>query len=371
MLTEEQMETVLVSTTSQPTGHERLVIAFRDGEDLFIPLDADRPANAELLDADRLYVREMHNQDRYGIYAVADHRPISLADRARLENYAHRPISVTTEVLHMVGEHISVAELHNEPPGFVAVIDGSERAVRALAPALALADWYGRSCTVVEVTGGADDTDTDSAVALQLEGTRLDMSDVLAVAKHDLEACLFELMRQGQIAVASAFGVWASDGRLHGMLNGMVRHNAPAIIGIGPNVASDWQPTTDTPIIVCVDASEHAHHLVDKLDPFLVPCRAKILVAHVEVEEPQNTTIAQEVADEIHERFGIPVEAVSIDPDPDDSAAAGIAILASRAKSQLIITHSWHRPEPGSPVVSSTSLTSVAHAPCPVVILGD
>ena len=368
MLTEESMETVLISATPDPTGHERLVIAFRDGDDLFIPLDSGRPANQELLDAPQLYVRESNNPDQYGIYAVESHRPISAEDRQRLERYARRPISVTTEVLHVIGSHVALGKLHNEPPGFVAVIDGSERALRALAPTQKLADWYGRPCTVIEVTAGEDDQDTDAAIALQLEGTGLDARDVVSIAKRDLDSALFEWMRQGQIVVASAFGVWSIDGRLHGMLNGLVRHNAPAIIGVGPNVPTDWTPEVSHPIIVCVDASEHAHHVAEKLDPFLIPSRGRVVVAHFETETPANTTIAQEVADEINQRFGIPAEARSV---TEESAAAGIAILAAREQSQLVITHSWHRPVEGEPSPSSTSLTSVAHAPCPVVILGE
>lgn len=368
VLTKERMQTVLISTSSEPTGRERIVLAFRDGDDLFIPLDSGRAANQELIDADQIYVREVDNQDQYAIYVVADHRAVTTRDRQRLESFAHRPISVTTEVLHVTGSHVSMGKLRDDPPGFVAVIDGSERALRALDPAIALADWYGRPCTVIEVTGGPDDRDTDSAVALQLEGTSLDMQDVVSIPKADLEAYLFELMRQGQVLVASAFGVWAIDGRLHGMLNGLVRHNAPAIIGIGPNVISGWNPSdADTgPIVVCVDSSEHAHDLVDKLEPFLVPARTKVVVMHVETEDPPDTAIAEEVADEIHQRFGIPVEPVSIQ---DESAAAGIAIYASRVNSPLVITHSWHRNRPGAPRVTSTSLTSVAHTPCPVVIL--
>ena len=368
MLTEEGMEAVLISTTPEPTGHERLVMAFRDGNDLYIPLDSGRPANKDLIDAPQLYIRESNNQDQYGIYAVEDHGPISGTDRKRLEKFAHRPISETTEVLHVSGTHVALGKLHNEPPGFVAIIDGSERALRALAPAQALAGWYGRPFTVIEVTAGEDDQDTDTAVALQLEGTGLDARDVVAIAKRDLDVALFEWMRQGQIVVASAFGVWALDGRLHGMLNSLVRHNAPAIIGIGPNVPADWAPDAADPIIVCVDASEHAHHIAEKLNPFLFPSRGRVVVAHFETETPPNTTIASEVADEINQRFGIPAEARSV---AEESAAAGIAILAAREQSQLVITHSWHRPEKGQPSPSSTSLTSVAHAPCPVVILGE
>jgi len=123
-----------------------------------------------------------------------------------------------------------------------------------------------------------------------------------------------------------------------------------------------------SPIVVCVDASEHAHHVVEKLDPFLCPSRGRVIVAHFETETPANTTIAQKVADGINQRFGIPTEARSI---PEESAAAGIAILAAREQSQLVITHSWHRPVKGEPSPSSTSLSSVAHVPCPVVILGE
>lgn len=368
MLTDKRMEIVLISSSPEPTGHERLVMAFRDGDDLFIPLDSGRAANQELLDAAQLYVRESDNQSHYGIYAVDNHQVIEDADRQRLEALTKRPLSVTTEVLHVTGSHVALGQLHTEPPGFVAVIDGSERALRALAPAQLLADWYGRPCTVIEVTAGEDDRDTDAAVMLQLQDTGLRNEDVVRIAKRDLDVALFEWMRQGQIVVASAFGVWTIDGRLHGMLNNLVRHNAPAIIGIGPNVASDWAPDDAGPIIVCVDASEHAHHVAAKLDPFLCPSRGRVIVAHFETEAPANTTIAQEVADEINQRFGIPTEARSVH---EESAAAGIAIMAAREKSQLVITHSWHRPQEGEPSPSSTSLSSVAHVPCPVVILGE
>lgn len=361
-------QTVLISTSAQATGHERIVVAFRDGDELFIPLDNGRPANQDLLDAATLYVRETDDPDHYTAYRVAEHHPITAPDRARLERLTARPISETTEVLHVAGEHLSLHDLESEPPGFVALVDGSERAVAALAPAIALSEWYGRPCTIVEVTAGSDDQDTDHAIVCQLEDTPLASSDVIAVAKADLDGLVFDLMRQGQIVVASAFGVWAGDGRLHGTLNGLIRHNAPAIVGIGPNVPSDWKPRTEDPIVVCVDDSEHAHHLAAKLDPFLRPARARVVVIHVETGQTANVAVAQQVADQIHDRYGLPAQARSF---PDESAAAGIAIFASRVHAQLVITHSWHRPTPGEPVVSSTSLSSIAHVPCPVVVLGE
>ena len=75
----------------------------------------------------------------------------------------------TTEVLLVSRTHVALGQLHNELPGFVAIIDGSERALQALALAQALAGWSGRPCTVIEVTAGEDDQDTDRAVVLQLE----------------------------------------------------------------------------------------------------------------------------------------------------------------------------------------------------------
>lgn len=362
------LETVLISTSQQPTGRERIVLAFRDGDELFIPLDSGRHANQELFDAPTLFVRETDNQDECGVYAVQERRPISTVNRARLNNYAHRNISETTEVLHLTGAQLSIAMLRREPPGFVVVVDGSERAVSAISPAIVLADWYGRPCTVIAATAGSDDRDTRLAVMCQLEATRLSLDDVIQVAKLDLEGALFDMMRQGHIVVAPAFGVWAVDGRLHGMLNGLVRHNAPAIVGIGPNVGSDWKPMLEHPIIVCVDDSAHAHHVVDKLEPFLRPSRARVIVAHIASPSQAVSPVAQQVANEIHELYGVPVEAQTI---TDASPAAAIAILAARTESQLVVTHSWHRPQAGSPAVCSISLTAIAHAPCPVAVLGE
>lgn len=368
MLIEEHMQTVLISATPEPTGHERLVMAFREGDDLYIPLDETRPGNSDLFQASQIYVRESDRPDEYAIYEVAGHQPLASADRERLERNVHNPISVSTEVLHIRGVHVAFGALHREPPGFIALLDGSEGALRSLAPARALADWYGRVCTVIEVTADGDDQDTDSAVSMQLEDSDFGPHDIAVVAKRDLDAALFEWMRQGQIVVASATGVAEFDGRLHGTLNRLVQRNAPAIIGIGPNVAADWTPNQHGPIIVCVDATEHAHHVVDKLEPFLCPSRGSVVVAHFETESPADNMVASTVADAINRHFGIPTRALSAH---DDSAAAGIAILASREQAQLVITHSWHRPAPGVPTPSSTSLSAVAHAPCPVVILGE
>lgn len=380
MFTDDQMQTVLLSTSPAPTGHERLVIAFRHGTDVFVPLDRDRPANAELLDATRVYVREMHHQEQYDVCTVVEHGPIGDADRTRIEHHAHRPISDTTEVLHLVVEHDSVESLESEPPGFVAVVDGTDRSAGAIKVAVELAGWYGRPCRVVQVLAGSGDTETATAVEHQLDGTGLDTDDVISITATDLEVALFDLMRVGHVPVASAFGVWSGDGTLPSMFNGLVLHNAPALIGVGPNVVADWEPRGTGPILVCVDASDHAHHLVDELEPFVVPARAKVVVAHIApaagagdaeaTEAPtaaaRETGIAHLVADEIHARFGIPVQAMTVE---DESAAAGIAILSSRLDSRLVITNSWHRPGPGGSPVRSTSLTSVAHAPCPVVIL--
>jgi len=102
------MQTVLISTEPTATGTERIVVAFREGDDLYIPLDKERPANRDLLDGEQIYIREIDSQDEYAIYVVEDHRAISTADRQRIEAHVGRPISVTTEVLHVSGSHVSV-----------------------------------------------------------------------------------------------------------------------------------------------------------------------------------------------------------------------------------------------------------------------
>jgi len=368
MLTSEKIQTVLISTEPTPTGTERIVVAFREGEDLYIPLDKGRAANQDLLNCEQLYIRETDSLDEYAIYAVKDHRIISTADRQRFEACVRKPISVTTEVLHVTGTHVSVGMQHKEPEGFVAVIDGSERARRALGPAIAIAGWYGRRVQVCAVTAGEDDRDTTSAIQLQIEGTGLDERDVTFVSKSDLEGRLFDWMRQGHILVASAFGVWAADGRLHSMVNGLVRHNAPAIVGVGPKVPADWKPRNDQPVVIFVDASEHAHDIVDRLDPLLSPPRGPLMVVHVTTEDPPDVKVANDVATEINKRWGLPVEAKNVQ---GRSAAEAIATIASTVDAQLAVVTSWHRPQAGAPRVASTSVASVAHAPCPVMILSS
>ena len=266
----------------------------------------------------------------------------------------------------MSGRHAAIGRLHRQAQGFVAVVDGSERALSVLGPALALADWYNRPISVCAVTAGPDDFETATAVGLQLEGTRLSDRDVTMIDKRDVEARLFDLMRQGQILVASAFGVWAADGRLHGMLNGMVRHNAPAIIGVGPNVSDRWRPSGAHPIVVAVDASDHAHYVVDTMGPLIG--RNPVVVAHITTEDPPDTAIARSIAAEIRDRHGVLAtdEVLS-----GDRASRALVDFVASVDAQLLVTHSWHRPAAGRPDAASVSVTSVAEASCPVVILSD
>lgn len=366
-LASEVMSPVLISTVPQATGHERMVAAFRDGDDLFIPLDSERAANHELLDADRLYVRTIPGDDIYVIYEVADHRQATPLDRARLESLVDSPISETTEILHVTGTNTTARRIPASPPGFIALIDGSERALRALAPARALASWYGRPLTVQAVTAGPDDLDTINGVTLQLEDQLRD-DDVHYVQKSELDRQLFELMDQGHVLVASAFGVWARDGRLHGALRGLVAHDAPAVIGVGPNVPADWEPTITRPIVVCVDNSDHAHELVERLDPFVTPPRARLIVVHVadSATGPGASTTAGQVAAALNQRCGVPVIATVVD---GTTPASALVEFATSVDAQLLVMNSWHHPEPGEPVEARTSTTSVASAPCPVVIL--
>jgi|GEM_PF-4643441 len=366
MLATDQLETVLISTEPSPTGHERIVVAFRDGDDLYIPLDSERPANDDVLRCEYLYVRQAGADEEYTIFAVEDHHALGLEDRKRLEQFAHKPISVTTEVLHLSGTQTTVERLQPEPAGFVVVIDGSERAGRALRPAQAIAEWYGRPLVVCAVTGGADASDSRAGIRLQIEGTGLEEQDLTFVKRADLDRHLFDWMHQDQIVVASAFGVWAADGRIHGMVNRLVRDNAPAIIGIGPNVPSDWAPRSDQPLVLFVDASEHAHDIVEGIDKLLDPPRAPLMVAHVTTEDPPNRTVAKKVATEIHRRFGMPVQAKTVQ---GCTASEAIATVASTVDAQMVVLTSWHRPSAGTPTVASTSVSAVAHAECPVVIL--
>lgn len=364
MLTTEQIETVLVSPESDPTGHERIVVAFRSGDDLFVPLDIERPANADLLDHGRLYVRRTDSVDTYIVYDVVGHSEISLPDRRRLEAEVHKPISATTEVLHLVGSQHLIEQDEAVVPGYVVVADASERSQCALAPAAQLAGWYRKPLTVVAV---ADDPENvRQSLGKAFSEASVSESAVSYLARADLDVCLLDLMRQGHIVIAAAFGVWTHDGYLHGLLNGLVRHNAPAVIGIGPNVNPDWAPTSQRPILICVDSSEHADDFVGRIGPWITQQQSKVLVVHVTTEVPPDKSVALNIAGRLHQRYGLPVEAKHV---RGTNTAETIGTIASTVNAQLIVVNSWHRPPAEGSSVASTSLTSVAHATCPVVIL--
>lgn len=258
------------------------------------------------------------------------------------------------------------APLSGEAAGFVALLDGSDRAMRALTPAREIARWYRRPLTICAVTGGDDDRDTRSAVTLQLLGAEADIADVAFVAKVDLRRRLFESMRRGHILVASAFGTWAADGRLQGAVTRLVSHNAPAVIGVGPNVRPNWKPASDQPLVVFVDASDHALDVVDRIDPLLTAHRCPLVVVHITAESRSDSDISAQVAEQLSRRSGLPVEAKSI---VGRAVADAISTISSTLDAQMAIVTSWHRPRSNQRTVASTSVRSIAQATCPVMVL--
>lgn len=366
MTVTQQIETLLIGTAPSVTGHERIVAAILDGDDLFIPLDAERAANQDLLKSSRIYVRNPESSDRCVSYSIRAREAITDADRNLLEAHVSQPLSATTDVLH--ASLFWPQPVSRQPRGFVCVVDGSDRAGKALGPAQALADWYEQPLAVCAIAEEETNEPGSHAASVhrQLDNAGISRSTVRWVNRQNLAAEVNTWVSGQCIVVCSAFGSWGDDGQLFGAVNELVSNDVPAVIGIGPNVPDHWAPADDQPIAIFVDDSEHAFDMVRSLEPVLPNNESPLTVVHITTEDPPDAEIAAAIADELRGRHKRPIEVKNINgrkPSED------IAAVASTLDAQIAVVLSWHRRTPGVPTVASASMISVAKAHCPVLIL--
>ena len=341
---------------------DRLVAVFEEPEGFAVPLDAERPINQQLFEADEIV---LVRDDQTVLCRVAGHEPAGHELIRRLSVRVGCHISDATEVLHLV------PEVERVDPFLVVAVDAGERAGAALGVASELGAWFGydvRHAAVVD----PHDAETREAVQHRLEADGVD--DPEWVAADRIVDWATAVAATGGLIVGAAHGHWSEASLVHGLVPGLIAHDCASIVAVGPRVPPDWSPTASDPVLVAVDASEHAEKVVEELQPLLHPPRARLLVVHVagtEDEAESHHDVAERIARDINERWGVPVRSRVVTDSGFDRARA-IADVAADEHAQLIVTHSWHRSVAGRPQTASLSGELVAHAACPVIIFrGD
>lgn len=246
----------------------------------------------------------------------------------------------------------------------IVCLDGSSRSADALAPALALAERRGEGIAVVALHG---DADIRNQLEQQMEAVDLDPTSVTAVnSKAEMIALLQNETAQGGTPVLSAFGRWGTTGRLSGIMGELVRSDVSRVLAIGPQ-ATSLAPKLDGCIVVSSDGVYSVDPLMEATSAFVDDATPKILVAHVRPpDEPGMSFSTERDTAKFKDRFDVPVESAAIAGADVGETIAG---LARREQASLIITRSWHRWSSRQPSSASNSLSIVAQAPCPVLIV--
>lgn len=260
----------------------------------------------------------------------------------------------------------------------IAVVDGTDRAAEALDPAIALAVQQGRDLTVMGVIPLSRTAAAPGAavkIHAQLKARGCDDVPLHLVHPSQAESELLCAARSGAVIVVSAFGTWKPASRLFDLLGRLAVADAPAIVGVGPEVAHQWSSSHRGPVVMCVDETETAEATRERLRHFLSAETTEIVLLHV-VERPGESRppVARalaadrwtETAAQIEERWGISTSAATI---TSANVTEAISAYAASIGASLLVMASHHRPEPGHPIVASTSMAVVAYAPCPVGIL--
>ncbi len=92
------VEVVLVGTHQTLAGDERLLACIHDGDDVLVLIEALRPSNAALLDAD-----ELHLHDRAGVSRrkVVGRRVLTHDERRRIEAATPARLGTNLEVIRL------------------------------------------------------------------------------------------------------------------------------------------------------------------------------------------------------------------------------------------------------------------------------
>ena len=150
------------------------------------------------------------------------------------------------------------------------------------------------------------------------------------------------------------------------LIDSLLMAGVDRVIGVGPNVAAD-HTIAARPVLVAMDSVVRTEPLIDAVVAFTTAATSRVVVAQVipPTESHAGFTIGRESA-----KF-----ADHIDPQVDAVVVSGtdvgatIAETARQVDAGLIIARSWHMRQPTAASAASHSLSIVAEAPCPVLIV--
>ena len=245
----------------------------------------------------------------------------------------------------------------------VVCLDGSQRAARALGPAIALANQCGERVRVLAI-----DTfeATHARLMTQLAQVGLTPAALTTVASaDDMLAVLIDEADRGATPVLAAFGDRENDDRLGGLLGQLIRADVPRMLAVGPRVV----PTeaANRCLVVSADGVCSVDPLIQAAGIYVTDATEKIVVVHVDPPHESSPSFSNNRnAAKFAAQFAVPVEAAAI---AGLDISKTVADLARTEGASLILARSWHRFNANHPPAASSSLSIVAEAACPVLIV--
>ena len=98
VMTPGTVELALVGTTGALDGHERLLAAFHDDDNVLVLVETQRPSNGPLLDADVLYLHDAAGVHRH---RVIGRRRLTQSERRQFDAATPAELGTDLEVLRL------------------------------------------------------------------------------------------------------------------------------------------------------------------------------------------------------------------------------------------------------------------------------
>ena len=245
----------------------------------------------------------------------------------------------------------------------VVCLDGSQRAARALGPAIAIANQCGERVRVLAIDVSEA---THALLMAQLARVGLTPAALTTVASaDDMLATLQDEADRGATPVLAAFGDHEGDDRLGGLLGELIRTDVPRMLAVGPRVVP--VVAANRCLVVSADGVCSVDPLIEAAGIYVTDATEKIVVVHVDPPHETSPSFSNaRNAAKFAAQFAVPVEAAAI---TGFDISKTVAELARAQGASLILARSWHRFSAYQPPAASSSLAIVAEASCPVLIV--
>lgn len=238
--------------------------------------------------------------------------------------------------------------------------DGSDHSWRCLDATLVATS---PESVAVVALGGPDRT---TRIQNQLHSAGIDEARVVGVRTRGAmtDALLAETIA-GATPVLPAFG---NDGpsALAGILGELIRADAPQALAVGPR--ADGFP--DGPVVVAVDDPTHVRPLLQAASVVVGDATPAVVIARCapSLDEPEEWQHAMRIWGDstAHCRRPVPIETFDV---PAAASGATVSALARGTRAAMVVARSWHRRSSLRPISACRSLSLVAEAPCPVLIV--